>query len=340
MNLQRPGDTRWSSHLKSISSLIKMFRTTCNVLGKIVDEGNTPSQRGEAFSSLEAMNSFEFVFVLHLMKEIMEITDSLCQALQRKSQDILNAMHLVSSTKDLLQNLRDNGWETLLAKVKSFCEVQSVDVPDMSTCYVERRGRARRQRDNVSVEHHYRVDIFNAAIDFQLQELNNRFSEKAVELLMLSCALDPREWCKGFQVDNLCKLVHKFYPQDFTDFEKEELRVQLLHFEAEITKNGDAQKLSGISELCRWLVETRKLDIYPLIHRLIKLILTLPVSTATTERAFSAMTIVKTRLRNKMDDDFLENCLIIYIEREIAKKFSVDSIINGFRDMKERRALL
>lgn len=142
--------------------------------------------------------------------------------------------------------------------MKSFCEVQSVDVPDMSTCYVERRGRARRQRDNVSVEHHYRVDIFNAAIDFQLQELNNRFSEKAVEFLMLSCALDPREWCKGFQVDNLCKLVHKFYPQDFTDFEKEELRVQLLHFEAEITKNGDAQKLSGISELCRWLVETRK----------------------------------------------------------------------------------
>lgn len=118
MNLQRPGDTRWSSHLKSISSLIKMFRATCNVLGKIVDEGNTPSQRGEAFSSLEAMNSFEFVFVLHLMKEIMEITDSLCQALQRKSQDILNAMHLVSSTKDLLQNLRDNGWETLLAKVR------------------------------------------------------------------------------------------------------------------------------------------------------------------------------------------------------------------------------
>ncbi|KAJ1422772.1 hypothetical protein SESBI_12818 [Sesbania bispinosa] len=49
---------------------------------------------------------------------------------------------------------------------------------------------------------------------------------------------------------------------------------------------------------------------------------------------------IKTKFQNKMDDDFLEHCLIISIEREIAKKFSVDSIMDGFRDMKECRALL
>ena len=65
--------------------------------------------------------------------------------------------------------------------------------------------------------------------------------------------------------------------------------------------------------------------------------LTLPVSTATTERSFSAMRIVKTRLRNKMEDDFLTNSLIMYIEREIAEKLSIDSIIDDFRDLKERR---
>ena len=42
------------------------------------------------------------------------------------------------------------------------------------------------------------------------------------------------------------------------------------------------------------------------IDRLICLVLTLPVSTATTERAFSAMKLLKTRLRNKMKDDFFE----------------------------------
>jgi hypothetical protein len=48
------------------------------------------------------------------------------------------------------------------------------------------------------------------------------------------------------------------------------------------------------------------------------------VSTATAERAFSAMKLVKTRLRTKLGDDFLRYCVIVYIEREIAEKFSVE----------------
>jgi hypothetical protein len=73
---------------------------------------------------------------------------------------------------------------------------------------------------------------------------------------------------------------------------------------------------------------------------LIRLILTLPVSTATTERAFSAMKIVKTRLRNRMEDDFLANYLIVYIEKEIAERFTSDMIIDDLYSMKERRAQL
>ena len=56
------------------------------------------------------------------MKEIMRITNILCQAFQQHSQDFLNAMHLVSTTKSLIQKLRDDGWEPLLASVISFCE--------------------------------------------------------------------------------------------------------------------------------------------------------------------------------------------------------------------------
>jgi hypothetical protein len=68
--------------------------------------------------------------------------------------------------------------------------------------------------------------------------------------------------------------------------------------------------------------------------------LTLTVSTTTTERAFSAMKIVKTRLRNRMEDDFLTNYLIVYIVKEIAKRFTIDMIIDNFYYMKEQRAQL
>ena len=70
------------------------------------------------------------------------------------------------------------------------------------------------------------------------------------------------------------------------------------------------------------------------------LILTLLVSTATTERAFSAMKIIKIRLRNQIEDDFLANYLIIYIEKEIAERFTIDMIIDDFYSMKERQTQL
>ncbi|PWA55955.1 hypothetical protein CTI12_AA421900 [Artemisia annua] len=58
------------------------------------------------------------------------------------------------------------------------------------------------------------------------------------------------------------------------------------------------------------------------------------------QRAFSAMKIVKTRLRTRMSDDYLKHCLIIYLEREISDTFTTDMIIDAFNSNKKRRVKL
>ena len=68
-----------------------------------------------------------------------------------------------------------------------------------------------------------------------------------------------------------------------------------------------------------------------------RLILTLHVSTTTSERAFSAMKIIQTRLRNRMEDDFLADNMTVYIEKEIARSFDSDGILDEFISLKERR---
>ena len=88
-----------------------------------------------------------------------------------------------------------------------------------------------------------------------------------------------------------------------------------------------------ISELCRRLVKTNKSQHYYQIDRLIRLVLTLPVTTTTTERAFSAMKHVKIALRNKMEDEFLADSMIVYIERELSKPIDSDSIVDDFYSM-------
>lgn len=43
------------------------------------------------------------------MEEILRIIDIFCQALQQKSQDIVNAIKLVSTSQTLIQEMRENG---------------------------------------------------------------------------------------------------------------------------------------------------------------------------------------------------------------------------------------
>ena len=41
-------------------------------------------------------------------------------------------MHLVATTKALIQKLREDGWDSLVGEVKLFCERYEIEIPDMS----------------------------------------------------------------------------------------------------------------------------------------------------------------------------------------------------------------
>ncbi|XP_012442185.2 uncharacterized protein LOC105767223 [Gossypium raimondii] len=212
--LQRPGETRWSSYLNSVTSLLKMYNATSTVLENLKNTAFNYYQRGDAYNAYNRFRYFEFTFILHMMKEVLGVTDNLCQALQRRPQDILNAKSLVLTMKDLIQKLRDDGWNELLKNVISFCETWEFDFPDMNAQYIV--GRSRNNKEAVTVEHHYRVDIFFSTIDTQLQELKSMFNEHVVELLTLTTALDLKEFFKLFDIDKICILVNKFYLEDFS----------------------------------------------------------------------------------------------------------------------------
>ena len=104
------------------------------------------------------------------------------------------------------------------------------------------------------------------------------------------------------------------------------MKHQLQHYELDVTKHLDFQNMGIISELCRGLEISGKSKFYHLIDRLIRLVVTLPVSTAITERAFSTMKLLKTRLCNRMEDELLADNMIVYIEKEIVGNFTMEII--------------
>jgi hypothetical protein len=105
MNIKRPNNTRWSSHFGAIVSLITMFSSVIDT----IEDGLNSEQRAESNILIQSLQTFDFIFNLHLMKNILGITNELSQTLQRKNQDILNAMKLIKISKLRLQVMREDG---------------------------------------------------------------------------------------------------------------------------------------------------------------------------------------------------------------------------------------
>ena len=71
-----------------------------------------------------------------------------------------------------------------------------------------------------------------------------------------------------------------------------------------------------------------------------KLALTLPVVTAIVERSFSVMKYIKNELRNRMGDQWMNDCLIVYIEKDVACSIDNEIIMQLFQNIKTRRRQL
>ncbi|XP_044386084.1 zinc finger MYM-type protein 1-like isoform X2 [Triticum aestivum] len=331
--LQRPGDTRWGSHAKTLKSLLHMFRSVVKVLEFVEEEDTDRTNRDQANGLLVYFQSFDFVFYLHLMLTILTTTNTLSLALQRKDQDIVNAMKCVKSTRIVLNELRENEWESMLGEVHVFCETHDIVELDMEEAYVN--PKKRRQVTGITNKHHYQVDCFNDVFDWLVQELDNRFSETSTNLLVWSAALSPRDSFRDFNLENLMSLA-KLYPQDFDSGELRDLDKDLRLYIADVRTDNSFFNIATITELSKKMVQTGRHIVYPLFYRLLKLVIVLPIATATVERCFSAMKLVKTCLRSRLNDDSLSDDLICYVEKEEMKKVTNAQVVEYFMARRNR----
>jgi len=99
----------------------------------------------------------------------------------------------------------------------------------------------------------------------------------------------------------------------------------------------ELRELPSLADLTSALFKTGKSSLYPMVDRLLRFVLTLSISTTTVERIFLVMKVMKTRLQTTMGDGFARDCLVIYIEKALAKKISNDDIINEYDLADSRR---
>ncbi|XP_023763640.1 uncharacterized protein LOC111912137 [Lactuca sativa] len=267
---------------------MNLFAEVVEVLNYVKDEGSSLSNRNQAKGIWSYFKTLDFVFLLHLMLEILGLTDTLSKHLQKKDQDILEAASLVKGTTKALIVFRKDGFPQIWKKVCAFREKHSIGIVDMSEYY----GTPRKRRTNTTNQHHFEVVTFNMVLDMQIQEFGDRFSEVSTKLIENMATLSPCDSFYSFDKSKLLKLS-EIYKNDFDDSERVHLNGQLDIYYHSLLHDEKFVNLKGIADLSRLLVETGKHLSFPLVYRLLKLTLVLPVATATVERCFFCNEVVE-----------------------------------------------
>ncbi|KAH0758109.1 hypothetical protein KY290_021602 [Solanum tuberosum] len=272
--------------------------------GILVDESKDVSHQEQMALILRYVNKSGMVIERFLgIVHVLLLTNELNKVLQKKDQDIVNAMGLLDLSKKRLQMMREDEWDSMMDGVSLFCGKHGISIPKMNEGYSN--GKSKRKRSIISYLHHFRVEVFYAVIDLALQELNNRFDVVTSDLLLGMASLSPVDSFANFHKDRIMKLA-EYYPSEFGDKELREHNFQLDDFIVYAQKcDSKFLTLKGIKDLARVMIETKLDQTWSLVYLLVKLTLIIPVATASVKRAFSSMKYIKNDLCNRMDEDLL-----------------------------------
>lgn len=167
-----------------------------------------------------------------------------------------------------------------------------------------------------------------------VQQLETRFSEKNQELFKIFQIFD---YTSLYYFNPKCPSL-EFFIDHYKYFESNKIKVKSEFSSAKALKyklnhkhilRPDLEMIVDVLiELPSSFSETLKL-----MH----IIKTLPISTASNERFFSSMKNVKSYIRTSMGDERLSDLMIINVEKDEANKIDLNKAVDDFGKMKNRR---
>ena len=183
-----------------------------------------------------------------------------------------------------------------------------------------------------SGEHHtdpetFYCQIYYEAVDLITSSIKGHFDQEdfkiyvACEQLIINSLNDN-------DTEEDYKKVTDFYDSDF-DGEKLKLHLRILS-ESFRGKEIDTNIRNVVSHLKS--MSNAQLEIISEVVTLVKIILVMPATNATSKRSFSALRRIKTYLRSTMSQNRLNHLMMLYVHKELLDKLELLDIANNFVD--------
>ena len=218
-------------------------------------------------------------------------------------------------------------------------------------------GSARSQFMTISTIREYRQKVAIPYLDQLSMNINNRFLDKAVKLLVatsiFNLSLLPQEQSlNSYGLQEITDLADFYGSEASVEFQgaiykssplldREELLSEWKFFrrafykEKELISSKNANP--DMQEVFQSMQKTEVYKgIFPQTFKLSNIILAFPVGTATVERSFSDMKMIKTRLRNRLSDLNLCSLMRIAIEGPNLIDVHFEEILDVFKEKNRR----
>ncbi|XP_065639606.1 52 kDa repressor of the inhibitor of the protein kinase-like [Hydra vulgaris] len=290
----------------------------------------TKDTSSQASCFLKLVTSFDFIASLVITRTVLDYTIPVTQMLQGKTFDICDGLGSISALKSYISTLRsliDDYHIKWYASI--LCLASKVDVaeakPRLSSRQINRNNVA-----SSSTSDYFKKSLSIPLIDHLLSEVNYRFSDDALE------AYDGLVIIPDKMISFVSKKIDwKIRFQSFVNFYATDLPCAIsLSAELDLWERYWLLENICLPDNISSTLKSLPNNVFENIRVCLRILGTLPVTSSSCERSFSAMKRLKNYTRSTMSSERLNNLAHMHIHKEIVP--DVEKVIDLFA-LKSRR---
>ena len=224
----------------------------------------------------------------------------------------------MSSVQDIiseLQNSREKSEERFAVLMKLIQDTIAPLKLEITAPRTVRKSTYRANPNVSSVEDYFRVTVYIPFLENLLEQMKFRFNEKTLSAGIFDSLL-PANCVKEGVLENQFLCLWRNYSHVL---------------KANNIQPSDSNGISGLGQYRQWVTKWKRefsdsspttlsdtllycdVDVYPTIHALLTIGMLLPISTATVERSFSTLRLVKSYLRNRTTEERMNGLTLMYV---------------------------
>lgn len=319
LKLTQAKDVRWLSHERAVSHLRQCFTSVILSLDKEGTENNC----AEAAGLCTFIRSYNFIASLYMFSDVLPPLASLSRAFQRKDVNFTVVKPLVNGTLAAINALRATPGEHFQCLSSVIAELEEYGVNPPSDSQVE----------------NYKRNVYDKYLKTLADHITYRFPDmdllEAFSLFDASTIPEELESHGSHSQSELRVLIDRYGPHSVIN--GEESKSELKVFNSVVAANSQLKQLPPRELMTHILSTTEIQAMFPNLSKLAAIGLLLPMSTVDCERGFSALSRIKTNLRNRLSSRILNDLMTITVEGPPPSEFPYEQACDIWAGWRNRR---